>query len=143
MSTMISGAGIFPCPSCGEMIYSDARNCRFCSAPVDAELAARGAYLQQQVNNACNQAKMLRHSAVSMWVFLLVSFALGHALWAFHGLMVVIPIWLIYWQRTFGKLETGDPDFKRAQRDRQVALIIWLPSLLVFLVLWGPRLIGL
>lgn len=137
MSTMISGAGIFPCPTCGEMIYSDAKNCRFCSAPVDAEAAARGAHLQQQVNNACNQAKVLRHLAVSMWVFLLVSFVLGHALWAFHGLMVVIPAWLIGWQLNFGKLETGDPDFKRAKRDRLATLIIWLPSLIVFLALWG------
>ena len=125
------------------MIYSDVKNCRFCSAPVDAEAAARGAYLQQQVNNACNQAKMLRHSAVSMWVFLLVSFVLAHALWAFHGLMVVIPVWLIGWHLTFGKLETADLDFKRARRDRLVALIIWLPSLLVFLVLWVPKIIGL
>ena len=140
---MISGAGIFPCPSCGEMIYSDVKSCRFCSAPVDSEAAARGAHLQQQVNNACNHAKMLRHSAVSMWVMLLLSFVLGHALWAFHGLMVVIPVWLIYWQITYGKLESGDPDFKRARRDRLVASIIWAPSLLVFLLIWVPSIIGL
>ena len=140
---MISGAGIFPCPSCGEMIYSDVKNCRFCSATVDAEAAARGANLQKQVNNACNQAKMLRHSAVSMWVFLLISFVLGHALWAFHGLMAVIPVWLIFWQLNFGKLESGDADFKRARRDRLVALFVWLPSLLVFLILWVPKIIGL
>lgn len=141
---MISGAGIFPCPSCGEMIYSDVKSCRFCSAPVDAEAAARGAYLQKQVNNACNQAKMLRHSAVSMWVLLLVAFVpvFGPALWGFHGLMVVIPVWLIYWQVTFGKLESGDPDFKRARRDRRMALIIWAPSLLVFLLIGIPRITG-
>lgn len=139
---MISGAGIFPCPTCGEMIYSDAKNCRFCSAPVDAEAAARGAYLQQQVNNACNQAKMLRHSAVSMWVFMLVSFLLGHAFWAFVGLMIVIPVWLIYWQLTLGKLDTGDPDYTRAKRDRLIALLIWLPSPIAFAILLGDRLIA-
>lgn len=134
---MISGAGIFPCPSCGEMIYSDARNCRFCSAPVDAEVAARGAYLQQQVNNACNQAKMLRHSAVSMWVFLLVSFVLGHAFWAFISLMIGIPIWLIYWQLTLGKLDTRDPDYIKAKRDRLIALLIWSASPIALVILWG------
>jgi len=61
------------------MIYSDANICRFCKAPVDRAAAEVGAKLQAQVNNACNQAKMLRHFAVSMWVFFLVSFVHGAA----------------------------------------------------------------
>lgn len=127
-NTTITGAGIFPCPTCGEMIYSDSKICRFCSAPVDHAAAELGARLQAQVNNACNQAKMLRHFAVSMWVFFLVSFLLSAAGWAFLGLMIVIPFWLIYWQFTFGKLTTNDPDYEKAKRDRLVAFFVWLPA---------------
>ena len=132
---MISGAGIFPCPSCGEMIYSDARNCRFCSAQVDPGAAALGARLQAQVNTACNQAKMLRHSAVSMWVFFLVSLIFRPVEWAFLGFLLGTPFWLIYWQFTFGKLKTGDSDYEKAKRDRLIALYIWLPAPLLLLLL--------
>lgn len=126
--TTITGAGIFNCPKCNEMIYSDAKICRFCSAPVDPEAAAIGARLQAQVNNACNQAKLLRHFAVSMWVFFLLSFLFAMAGVAFTALMVVIPGWLLYWQFTFGKLSTNDPDYEKARRDRLIALGIWLPA---------------
>ena len=135
---MITGAGIFPCPRCGEMIYSDAKQCRFCSAPVDINAAARGALLQKQVNDACNHAKMMRHGAVTMWVFAIGSFFLGQAFWGYLGLMFLIPVWVIYWQVNYAKLETGDPDFKVARRDRLMALLMWLPSPLLLLVI-GDR----
>src|SRR6476659_5931376 len=38
-STFITGARIFPCTNCGEMIYSDSPTCRFCSAPVNRQVA--------------------------------------------------------------------------------------------------------
>lgn len=110
------------------MIYSDAKICRFCSAPVDRAEAERGARLQAQVNTACNQAKTLRHFAVSMWVFFLFGTVFGVAAWAGLGLMIAIPVWLIFWQLTFAKLQTSDPDFKRARRDRLLAFYIWLPA---------------
>lgn len=134
--TTITGAGIFNCPKCNEMIYSDAKICRFCSAPVDPEAAALGARLQAQVNNACNQAKLLRHFAVSMWVFFLLSFVLGMAAVAFMGLMIAIPGWLVYWQFTFGKLRTNDPDYETARRDRLIALYLWIPAPIVRVLLF-------
>src|SRR6476620_7734377 len=55
--SILSGkSGIFPCPSCGQMIYSDSETCRFCSATVDRQVAAAGSELQSRVNTACNQA---------------------------------------------------------------------------------------
>jgi hypothetical protein len=51
--------------------------------------------------------------------------------WGFKGLFFVIPAWLVFWQVKFGRLETPDTDYKRAKRDRLVALIIWLPALAV------------
>ncbi len=129
--SIISGrAGIFPCPGCGQMIYSDVVKCRFCSSRVDRQAAERGVDLQQRVNTACNQAKMLRNSAGAMWVFFLLGLIPFSQLgWGFTGLFFVIPVSLIYWQIKFGGMQSSDADYKRAQRDRLIALFIWLPAL--------------
>lgn len=128
-------SSVFPCPSCGEMIYSSVQKCRFCSAPVDPQAAALGAEYQAKVNAACNHAKMLRNGAGVMWVFFLLStvpfLPFG---WGFTGMFLVIPVWLVYWPIKFGRLESADPDYKRARRDWLVALIFWLAAL-VFEVL--------
>jgi len=129
--SIISGrAGVFPCPGCGQMIYSDVVKCRFCSSRVDRQAAVRGADLQRRVNSACNQAKMLRNSAGVMWVFFLLGLIPFSQLgWGFTGLFFVIPVSLIYWQVKFGGIQSSDADYKRAQRDRLIAFIIWLPAL--------------
>ena len=88
--------GILPCPSCGQMIYSNAATCRFCSVAVDSQVAARGAEVQGRVNAACNQAKLLRNSAGAMWIFFLLGLIPFSPLgWGFTGLFFVIPVWLI------------------------------------------------
>ena len=127
--TLSQSKGILPCPSCGEMIYSDAEVCRFCSAPIDRETAARGAELQMRVNNGCNQAKWVRNAAGAMWLILLVGMVIPLVVWGFIGLFFAVPIWLITWQVRFRGLETIDQDYKTAKRDWLVALIIWLPAL--------------
>jgi hypothetical protein len=127
--TLSQSKGILPCPGCGEMIYSDAEVCRFCSAPIDRETAARGAELQMRVNNACNQAKWVRNAAGAMWLILLVGMVVPLVAWGFIGLFFAVPIWLITWQVRFRSLETPDLDYKTAKRDWVVALIIWLPAL--------------
>ena len=120
----------FLTPHCGQMIYSDVVKHLFCSSRVDRQAAVRGADLQQHVNSACNQAKMLRISAGVMWVFFLLGLIPFSQLgWGFTGLFFVIPVSLIYWQIKFGGLQSSDADYKRAQRDRLIALFIWLPAL--------------
>lgn len=130
------GAGIFPCERCGEMIYSDAERCRFCSAPVDHKAAVLSAELQAKVNSACNQAKLMRNGAGVMWLFLVLSglpfMPFG---WGFLGLFIAIPIWLIRWEKKFSRLETTDPDYKRAKRDRFITLLIWIAALLAEIAL--------
>ncbi len=122
--------GVFPCPSCGQMIYSNATTCRFCFATVNSQVAARGAEVQVQVNTACNQAKLLRNSAAVMWTFFLLGLLPFSPFgWGFTGLFFAIPVWLIYWQLKFGRLQTIDADYKRARRDRLIALTIWIPAL--------------
>ena len=129
-SIIAAKARIFPCPNCGQMIYSDAPKCRFCSATIDRVSAEAAAEVQDRVNAACNQAKLLRNSAGAMWIFFLLGLIpflpFG---WGFIGLFFVVPIWLIVWQVKFGSLQTGDADYKRAKRDRLIALLIWLPAL--------------
>lgn len=114
------------------MIYSDAEVCRFCSTPIDRETAVRGAELQKRVNDACNQAKWVRNAATVMWVFLLLRMLFfPPAGWGYVGLFFAIPIWLITWQVRFRNLATQDPDYKTARRDWLIALIIWVPALVL------------
>lgn len=131
-STFLRSRGTFPCFNCGEMIYSDAHLCRFCSAVVNREDAERATELQSEVNSACNQAKLLRNAASVMWLFLVLStipflpFGWGHL-----GLVLGVPLWLIYWYPKYGRLETSDPDYKLAKRDWKITLLLWIPALLL------------
>lgn len=122
--------GIAPCPNCGQLIYSNARNCRFCSATVDQEAATQGAALQARVNTACNQAKSLRNAAAVMWAFFLMGLLPFSPLgWGFTGLFVALPVWLVYWQLRFGRMNTKDVDYRRAKRDWLISVFIWLPAI--------------
>jgi len=130
-SILVSRAGIFPCPSCRQMIYSDANSCRFCSVTLDSRVAAQGADLQKRVNTACNQAKMLRYSAGAMWTFFLLALIpfLMPVAWASNVMFYVVPVGLIYWKVKFGQLQTDDKDYVRARRDCRIAFLIWSPAL--------------
>ena len=123
------GASILPCPKCGEMIYSDATTCRFCSEAIDPQAAAVGAKRQKEINDACNHAKMVRNVAGVMWIVFLARFLIFGATWGFVGLFFFVPAYLIFWQVKYGSLKTEDPDFSVARRDRLIALLIWLPAL--------------
>lgn len=76
-STFQTGARIFPCAKCGEMIYSDSATCRFCSAPVDRYAAEAAADNQKKVNNAVNMAKWIRNAAGAMWAFVGLGLVFG------------------------------------------------------------------
>ena len=130
-SILASRAGIFPCPNCRQMIYSDAKSCRFCSVTFDGRTATQGVDLQKRVNTACNQAKMLRNIAGAMWTFFLLGFIplLMPLVWASNVMFFVVPVWLIYWKVKFGKLQTDDKDYARAKRDCRTAFLIWSPAM--------------
>ncbi|HZE62403.1 MAG TPA: hypothetical protein VE056_00920 [Pyrinomonadaceae bacterium] len=135
-SILSAQPSILACPSCGQMIYSDSAKCRFCSAEIDPIAAAAGAALQKRVNDACNLAKVTRNMAASMWGFFVVSFIFGFARFGVLVLFVGVPVSLVLWQIKYGKLQTTDPDYKKAKRDRWIALALWLPaSILQFVVL--------
>ena len=125
-STFTTGARIFPCTNCGEMIYSDAPTCRFCSAPVNRQAAEAAADVQKQVNNAVNLAKWIRNAAGIMWGFVGLGAFLGMASLAAIACIFLIPLSLIYWQISYGRLKTADVDFAKTSRDRVIALLLWL-----------------
>jgi predicted RNA-binding Zn-ribbon protein involved in translation (DUF1610 family) len=133
---------ILPCPTCGEMIYSNVTTCRFCSAPLDMQAAEAAASNQQEVNNACNQAKWIRHMAVTMWVLLGVSLVLTAGQAGALAFFFIIPALLIYWQIKYGRLKTADPDYLKARRDRRLALFIWLPAALIEVLMILLRVAG-
>ena len=141
-STFAAQPRILPCPSCGEMIYSDTTKCRFCSAPVDSAAAAVAADNQAKVNNACNQAKWIRNIAGAMWAFLAVSQIWGTVTVVVLVFFFLIPLSLIYWQISYGRLTTADPDYKRAKRDRLIALGLWVPAALIEVLVITVRVIG-
>jgi hypothetical protein len=117
-----------PCPSCGQMIYSDATKCRFCSVEIDPKAAAAGADLQTKINNACNQAKMIRHMAAAMWVLFLVGLIFSAGTIGVLAFFFIVPVSLVLWQFKYGRLKTADPDFQKAKRDRLIAIVLWLPA---------------
>lgn len=117
-----------PCPSCGQMIYSDTTKCRFCSADIDPAVAAAGADLQAKVNNACNQAKLIRHMASAMWVLFVIGFIFSAGTLGVLALFFIIPVSLILWQIKYGSLKTLDADYKKAKRDLLIAVALWLPA---------------
>ena len=112
-STFQTGARIFPCANCGEMIYSDSATCRFCKTPVDRSAAEAAADNQKKVNNAVNLAKWIRNAAGAMWAFVGLGLIIGVLSLAAMACIFLIPLSLIYWQITFGGLKTADADYAK------------------------------
>jgi len=110
------------------MIYSDSKQCRFCSVEIDQKAAAEGANLQAQINTACNHAKLLRHMAAAMWVLFLVGLIFTAGTIGVFAFFFIVPVSLILWQIKYGRLKTADPDFQKAKRDRLIAIALWLPA---------------
>ena len=116
----------FPCPNCKEMINDQMIQCRFCSVPIDPGVAALVAERQQQTNQACSDASYLKTTAGAMFVFLALSLIPFMPLvsWAFLITFIVAVVLLIRWQVKFGSLITSDPDYQRAKRSKNIALLL-------------------
>ena len=141
MDSFTTGARIFPCTKCGEMIYSDSPTCRFCSAPVDRQAAEASADVQKEVNNAVSLAKWIRNSAGVMWGFVAFGTAVGIASIAATACIFVIPLSLISWQIKYGGLKTADADFAKTKRDRVIALLLWLGASAIQIMIIVARIV--
>lgn len=140
-TTFTTGARIFPCTNCGEMIYSDSPTCRFCSAPVNRQAAEAAADNQKEVNNAVNLAKWIRNTAAVMWGFVALGTIIGTALLAAIACIFLIPAALISWQIKYGALKTADVDFAKTKRDRLIALLLWLGASIIQIVIILARIV--
>ena len=123
---MLANPRTFRCPNCHEMINDSMTQCRYCSTPVDPGIAAMIADRQEKTNRACSDASYLKTAAIAMFVFLGLSFIplIPIVYWGFLVTFVVVFVLLIMWQVRFGKLTTDDPDYKRAQRSKNIAMIM-------------------
>ena len=139
--TFSTEARIFPCANCGELIYSDSANCRFCKAAVDRAAAEAAADNQKQVNNAVNMAKWIRNAAGAMWLFVGLGLFLGIAFLAATAGIFLIPASLIYWQIRYGGMETADADYEKTKRERLIAVLLWAPASIIQGVLLLAQLI--
>lgn len=114
----------FRCPNCNEMINDAMKECRYCSVSVDSGIATLLAERQERTNQACSDASYLRNAAVAMFVFLAVGLLFTFAYFAFVGAFIVVALLFIRWQLRFSDLLTNDPDYQRARRSRNVALLL-------------------
>jgi hypothetical protein len=123
---MLATPRTFRCPNCSEMINDSMTQCRYCSTPVDPGVAAMIADRQEKTNQACSDASYLKIAAIAMFVFLGLSFIpfLPVVYWGFVITFVVVLVLLILWQVRFGSLITNDPDYQRARRLKNTALIL-------------------
>ena len=128
---MLAQPQTFPCPNCKEIINDSMAHCRYCNAPVDPQAAAEAASLQSRVNQACSDASYLKTAALVMWAFLSLSFIPFVPLvsWAFLFTFVAVLVMIIRWQLKFGRIKTDDPDYPRARRSKNLALLLWLGAL--------------
>jgi hypothetical protein len=113
------------------------RECRFCHAPIDPQSARAAGEFQARVNQACSDASYAATAAYAMLAFLLldllpipfIPFWLAYLLAFFSVIFLVIR-----WQVKFGDLKTHDPDYKRALFSRNVALVLWLVAMPIWIV---------
>ena len=62
---------VFQCPNCKEFIATDAKSCRFCSTPIDAQTAQLAADAQQSENKQFRRKQYARHMLTGGGLFAL------------------------------------------------------------------------
>jgi uncharacterized membrane protein len=118
------------------MVNENMQKCPFCGVAIDHEIAIASAETQDKANQSYSDASFARTAAVAMWVFLGLSFIpyVPLVAWGFVVTFIVVLVMLIRWQVKFGGLKTADPDFKRAKRSRNIAIILWVAALHGFVI---------
>lgn len=122
---------IFECPNCKQTIGTSSNKCRFCWAPVDATIAEAAAAKMALINRACSDASYLKIAALCAPAFLLILFVPFMTLLGELGLVflaVATPVWVILWCFRFLRIQTDDPDFRRAKKTVLIVAVAWLLS---------------
>jgi hypothetical protein len=122
------------------MVNESMQDCPFCHSVIDQQAAIAAAEVQAKANQSYSDASYMKTAAVAMWVFLGISFIPFIPLvgWGFVLTFFVVLAMLIRWQVKFGGINTADPDYSRAKRSRNIALVLWLVAIPAFTVqtLW-------
>jgi hypothetical protein len=129
---------VIRCPHCKEYIDARSAHCRFCRGYIDTLTTQVSAELQERVNAAYNDGLTVRNTAgvcLILAVIQLVKPLLGlFTEIALLCVFVAVPVMLVKWQLRFGQLQTDDPDYPQAKKNRRVALFIWLCVPIVYLL---------
>lgn len=126
----------FPCPSCKEIINDRAEQCKYCGAPIDKGVAQFAAEVQSKVNQAYSDASYLKTAAFALLTLLAISLipfvplVLYGAVFIFFSLIVMI----VRWQLKFSNINTTDPDYQKAKRNKNIALVLWVIAIPIFIL---------
>ena len=133
---MLGSPRTFPCPNCKEIINDSMTQCRFCSVPVDPNVAQLIADRQEKANHAYSDASYLRTAAIAMYAFLGLSFVpfLPLVSWGFFIIFIIVIVLLVRWQIRYGGLVTDDADYKSARRSWWISLAMLLVLPVVFII---------
>ena len=136
---MLASPRTFPCPNCKEIINDSMTQCRFCSVPVDPNVAQLIADRQEKANQAYSDASYLRTAAIAMYAFLGLSFVpfLPLVSWGFFIIFIIVIVLLVRWQIRYSGLVTDDADFKSARRSWWISLAMLLALPVVFIIRVG------
>ncbi len=120
---------IFECPNCKQTIDTASPECRFCSKPIDPQAAEAAAAKMARINRACSDASYLKIAALCAPAFLLIFFIPFMTLLGELGLIfleLATPIWIILWCFRFLRIQTDDPDFRRAKKTVFIVAAVWM-----------------
>ncbi|HKP81912.1 MAG TPA: hypothetical protein VJT69_07835 [Pyrinomonadaceae bacterium] len=110
--------------------------CRFCSVPVDPNVAQLIADRQEKANHAYSDASYLRTAAIAMYVFLGLSMLpfLPFVSWGFVIIFIIVIVLLVRWQIRYSGLITEDADYKSARRSWWISLVMLLGVPVIFII---------
>ena len=137
---------IFECPNCKETIDSAARQCRFCSAPIDPGVAEKAAKTLAKVNQACSDASFMRTAAIALLAFfgmMFVPLVSWYGTWGCLILFVAVLVMVVRWWLRFWHIETEDDDFIRARRTVAVISALLFFPVIRFVSVLAIALFGL
>ena len=138
----------FRCPTCQEVIRLGTPTCQYCSAAILHTTAQKAAEQFEQITQACALANNLKTLNAGVPILLLVYGANALMEWIqptrlfiFYLLPIAPLIAVIGWLMKYRHLPTDDADFQKAKKNVKIALLIWLPTVIVLLalVLFIPR----
>jgi len=139
-----SAVAVLPCPNCKETINTSMRECPFCSAPIDRDVAEVSAAATSRISQACSDASYLRIMLGILIPFGIVIFFPFLGLLGLVGFVFIkyaLPVMIVRWWIKYGRIKTTDPDFRRARKMViLVSTISFLVLLLVRVNLFGLRL---